>query len=512
MPLDHLQAHDLYAVFKKVQPQFQILENGFGTGEKFFSACACWLATSAPGSRLHYLAIEPHPVSRVQLQNALTGKFSASEKLAAIAANLLAHWPPAIEGFHTIQLAPDCLLTLVFADPAQAVPQIAGDFDDMDFVRPAVLGSSHLTSEAVNAPQSIVIIGAGIAGASVARAFARRGIAVTVLEREVPACGGSGNPVAVVRAEPGGAHNPVTTLTAAGMIWLKSWIAQQGNAIPHEFCGAIRLARDPQRHDKLAQFARRMPDTWLDEVTQEQASGLCGHSVAGPGFVLPYAGWLKPAALVHALLAHPLITVRTGVKVEALEKLVNDAWRIVTVNNQSVHEEIHSRHVVLASAFTAGLCPIELAIDSARGQLSYLPESSVGLTTIICRDGYITPAVNGLHTIGATIQKDDDDQRARAIDDEENFQRLQRLLPGFATDVDQLQSGRVAWRAVTQDRLPLVGALAPGLYASVAHGSRGITCAPLCGEWLAAMVMGELLPLPVSWRHLLDPLRFAVKI
>ena len=503
-----MHAADLLSVFTKERAQFQILEAGFGAGEKFFAACACWQATAKQGTRLHYLAIEPHPLTRAQLREKLADKFSAAEKLAAIARQLIAHWPPAIEGFHTLELAPDLMLTLVFGEPAKYLPEIVGAFDLID-VEPSLITCGQLAGRAALSPQQAIVIGAGIAGAGVARALARRGVAVTVLERDTPASGASGNPVAVVRAEPGGPHNPVTTLTAAGIIWLMCWMAQYGQAIPHDFCGAIRLTRDEQRHRKLARHARSCPPDWLNELTHDQANHLSGHHVADPGFLLPCAGWLQPSALVQTLLDHPLITVRTGTHVRALKKIQNDQWRILLADGK----ELESPCIVLASAFSAALSPVELAIDSARGQLSYLPQRAERqLNKIICRDGYITPAVNGMHTIGATIQKSDDDPFARLADDEENFQRLQRLLPGFAEDAAQLQSGRVAWRAVTQDRLPIVGSIASGLYGSLAHGARGITCAPLCGEMLAAMIMGEVLPLPVTWQRLLDPLRFAVKI
>jgi tRNA 5-methylaminomethyl-2-thiouridine biosynthesis bifunctional protein len=114
-----------------------------------------------------------------------------------------------------------------------------------------------------------------------------------------------------------------------------------------------------------------------------------------------------------------------------------------------------------------------------------------------------------MHTVGATLQHDDEDSAARSADDLENLARLHRLLPGFADGVSALISGRVGWRATTQDRLPLVGKLAPGLYASLGHGARGITCAPLCGEFLAAMICDEPLPLGAEWVERLDPMRMA---
>jgi len=351
----------------------------------------------------------------------------------------------------------------------------------------------------------VIVIGAGIAGASVAHAFARRGIAVTVLERTQPASGGSGNPVAVVRPEPAGAHNPIAALSAAGVKWLIDWIAQHGQSVPHDFCGVLRLTRDARRHQKLAELARTAPADWLRELGQEEASVLCGQTVADAGFLLPQAGWVQPIALVNALLAHPLITLQTDTAVDALRQEGAQHWQLTLADGSRLESEL----VVLASAFAAPLMSESYGIASARGQLSSLPErAGKSLHMIVCRDGYITPAINGVHTIGATIQTHDDDAHARLADDGENFARLQSVLPDFASNAAQLQSGRVSWRGVTQDRLPLVGKMAEGLYASLAHGARGITCAPLCGEWLASSVLGEDSPLPAEWHRLLDPLRF----
>lgn len=146
----------------------------------------------------------------------------------------------------------------------------------------------------------------------------------------------------------------------------------------------------------------------------------------------------------------------------------------------------------------------------ARGQLSTLPSRPAKpLHCVVCRDGYVSPEVNGAHTVGASLQHDDEDASPRSSDDAENFMRLQRLLPGFAEDITQMQSGRVGWRATTQDRLPLVGKLAPNLYVSLGHGARGVTCAPICGELLAAMICHEPLPLGREWIARLDPMRMA---
>ena len=44
--------------------------------------------------------------------------------------------------------------------------------------------------------------------------------------------------------------------------------------------------------------------------------------------------------------------------------------------------------------------------------------------------------------------------------------------------------GNVGFRAVTKDRLPLVGAI-EGIYLNAGHGSRGSTSAPICAEFIS---------------------------
>lgn len=362
--------------------------------------------------------------------------------------------------------------------------------------------------QAAKIPTQVLVVGAGIAGASVAYALAQRHIPVTVIESHHIASGGSGNPVAVIRPEPGGAHNPITTLTTLCMQWLVQWLAHHGQSIPHNLCGAIRMTRDTLRHQKLAKHAAHYAADWISEVSQEQASQLSESKVADKGFHLPVAGWIEPIPFVQSLLTHPCIQVQVGVKVSQIQFDKNHNASI-TLSDGSVR---NADCVVLASAFSGSLFSSSLAIDSARGQLTMLPEK-IGrhVNKIICRDGYITPAIRGMHAIGATIQKDDACVEARMSDDVENLQRLQRLLPEFCLDINECQSGRVAFRAVTQDRLPAVGQLAPDLYATLAHGSRGMTCAPWCGEWLASMIMGEASPELDQWREILNPLRLVLE-
>ncbi len=546
----------------------RLLESGFGLGVNFL---ATWLSLLESGgsARLHYVSIEKHPFTQSDLRAALEISISVAPAnsvttLRKLADRLIAQWPPLIAGFHTLELDSQVTLTLAFGDIADVLPRVAGRFDaffldgfapdrnpqmwstsilsqltvlcapearlsswcvagavrrtlaDAGFIvskRPGfggkrdALAAQWPGSRAVTTlPSLAIVIGAGIAGAAAARQLARRGMAVTVLEREQPASGGSGNSVGIVRPEPGGTTNPITELTAAGVTWLRRWMAHSGSGVRHDWCGVIRIARDERKRDKMSAQAAIVDDSWLMEVDVATAARLCGATPAERGFHLPQAGWISPPALVKAMLEDPLISVQSGVEVLSIER-VDKSWRVALANGTAMEAPL----VVLATAFDKDLGPLRFTIGRARGQLSQLRErSDHPLSMVVCRDGYISPAVDGWHTIGATVQHDDDEASPRLSDDEENFHRLQRLIPDFAEQASPLQSGRVGWRATTQDRVPLVGKITDGLYASLAHGARGITCAPLCAEFLAAMICDEPLPLGREWIQRFDPLRMSV--
>jgi tRNA 5-methylaminomethyl-2-thiouridine biosynthesis bifunctional protein len=67
-----------------------------------------------------------------------------------------------------------------------------------------------------------------------------------------------------------------------------------------------------------------------------------------------------------------------------------------------------------------------------------------------------------------------------------------------------------AWSGVrwaSSDRRPLAGEVEDGLWVSTAMGSRGLTFAALCGEWIAARVHGEPWPLEARLAQALDVVR-----
>jgi tRNA 5-methylaminomethyl-2-thiouridine biosynthesis bifunctional protein len=149
----------------------------------------------------------------------------------------------------------------------------------------------------------------------------------------------------------------------------------------------------------------------------------------------------------------------------------------------------------------------------------------------IASGGYVLALPNGGGLfIGATSQPGDGDARVREADHARNLERARQLLDADVAHAGAPLHGRVGWRVVTRDRLPLVG-MAPdlaaplparrdtprllarrqGLYVHTALGSRGITSAALGGELIAAQLCAAPWPLEADLADAIDPARFALR-
>jgi tRNA 5-methylaminomethyl-2-thiouridine biosynthesis bifunctional protein len=166
------------------------------------------------------------------------------------------------------------------------------------------------------------VVGAGVSGASVARALALRGWQVQVLDaQDHPARGASGVPAGLVSPVYSADDGPVAQLT------------RMGCALMHQHAQALLV----QGQDWAPSGA------WLRSVLQDPTQ------TAGETRHLPEAFWLQPAALVRAWLATSGITFTAQARVEKLERR-GDQWVCM---NQGGQELSRSELVVIANALDA---------------------------------------------------------------------------------------------------------------------------------------------------------------
>jgi tRNA 5-methylaminomethyl-2-thiouridine biosynthesis bifunctional protein len=222
------------------------------------------------------------------------------------------------------------------------------------------------------------------------------------------------------------------------------------------------------------------------------------------------------------------ITFRGGIEVARMEH-DGGCWHMFGAHGEHLAE---SSVVVLASGALAGRLEqvATLPISRVRGQVSHIPAGKLPrLAHAVCCEGYLTPALAGVHCLGASYAYDEGEE-LRLAEHEGNLHRLARILPGADQSLNPAElSGRVGFRAATPDRLPLVGALPdpglplakdcrladlprqPGLYGLLGLGSRGLVWTALAAETLASQLEGDPMPLASDLLDAIDAGRFRLR-
>jgi len=392
------------------------------------------------------------------------------------------------------------------------------------------------TPPAATAPRHAIVIGAGIAGSSAAERLAARGWTVDVIDREsAPGQGGSGNLAGVLRPLPSLDDNRVSQIIRACFLYARRHfvaLADAGLPLRWGATGALHLARDDAQEaaQKCAVDRQQPPADYLRFVDREEASQLAGWPVATGGWWFAGGGWVQPpSACVSNLARHgALIHPHFGCQAERIER-AGELWQAFDAADRVIAQ---APVLILANAAsTTRFAPTaHLPLRAARGQVSHLPAMPESAPkVVVCRLGYVTPEVDGRHCAGASFLLDDNDPALRREEHAENLEKLDFILPGFAAGlrVDVLD-GRVGFRPVSPDRLPMVGAVGdaaaidpvtpsrplkdmprvPGLYVINGFGARGIVWSALAAELLACQIEGEPLPLEAELAAALDPARF----
>ncbi len=397
-----------------------------------------------------------------------------------------------------------------------------------------------------------IVVGAGMAGAAMARRLVARGWRVRLFERaQAPGTAASGNPAGVFHPQLSADDNVLSRLTRAGFLYaLSQWRTLPGG-LPGHADGLLQVATSDTEAQSLQQLmdAHAYPELYAKWVDVEQASALAGETLAYGGVWYPEGGWLAPSMLCRAELvaAGPSLDARYGVSVERLERRDDGRWTALDDAGRVLAEAdvvIVTAADVSQTLLSPFLAPEFLPVRRVRGQLTFLPPDVLpGLRVPVCGDGYVAPSpLGGAGPItGATYGFDDPAEEVRLADHQANLRRLAALLPahaelfgdtGLANESAAAElGGRTAFRAMVPDRLPMAGqlpdlsAIEPmrrrltgghlrdlprldGLYASFAFGSRGLVFASLCAELVASQIEGEPWPIGSDLADAIDPARY----
>ena len=365
-----------------------------------------------------------------------------------------------------------------------------------------------LTPQPVSHNWKIGIIGGGIAGASVAAGLVARGMTPHIIDaRDRLAGGASGNRLALQSPRLSVDHNVASRMSADCL----SFAAGCSDAALAVVADRVISLDWPDREAvRQAKFRTQFwPDDLMQFVDAKAASSEAGIDLPLGGVVHQWGRVIDPMRLTNHLAKgaekHFGFHVVGMHHVDAKYHLLADDGRRL----------ICDQLVVAAGADLAALHQMlaiqGIAIDVTSGQVSQVPETAAlaGLRAGISFGGYLTPAQDGFHELGATFEREGNIEILASA-----HLHNQQLLPHGLGDglPDPASYGaRVSRRASTADRNPVCGKINDDLFILGALGARGLTLAPLLGDMLAAEILGMPVTLARDiWRGL-DPYRFRLR-
>jgi tRNA 5-methylaminomethyl-2-thiouridine biosynthesis bifunctional protein len=533
---------------------FCVGELGFGVGLNVAALIDLWRATRSADARLHVFTVDDDLPLAAEAARALR----RWPELADVGERLAARWPGRARGFCRIDLPEfGAVVDVAQMEAAKALDLWMGQADawfldgfapalDPRIWRDEVLGllarrsrpgaraatytvagdvrrglaaagfevsrqSGHgrkrqrlearwpgETRAPRDAPR-VAIVGGGIAGASLARAFAALGQTVTLFEGARPGAGASGVPVALTAPRLDAGLGPPAQLFAQGAVRARDLFSGVAGAVLAQ--GVTQLAtdeRDAIRFDAVA-GSDLFEAGAMTLLTGEEARMRLAEP-AGGALAIATALAVMPDEILQAWILDP--------RRERVSRLdaEDGTWRILGEDDQVLGR---FDVVCVAAGPRSGDLAALAPLTPVRGQATLIH----GLATPAVSFGaYAAPTRTGA-LFGATHDRGDTSLEPRDEDDRRNLAGLARVLPQLAGKA--AGRPRQAWvgvRATTTDYLPLAGPVgpgAPGLFTLCGLGSRGFCLAPLLGEHVAALAVGAPSPLPRHLADLVDPDRFA---
>ena len=353
--------------------------------------------------------------------------------------------------------------------------------------------------------QQVVIVGAGIAGASVAFGLARRGCAATVVDADRPGqatAAGAG----IVAPWDTPRTGPYYDLYAAGAAFYPSLIAALVDAgvsnADYAVTGSLVVNGDRAELDAVeARIRGRLAAAGPAAGRAERLSNADARRLFPPlspdlaAVLMTGGARVDGRKLRDALLA---TAERLGVRrVTGTATLARDGGGRVTVAVD--RRPLRADAVVVAGGSWAdGLlaeagCP-PAAVVPQRGQITHLHLAGVDTAAwpavMPLADHYLLPFANGRIVAGATREADAGfDPRVTAAGQLRVLADALAIAPGLA-DATLLET-RVGLRPLPANGLPIVGDVGGGASVITGFGPAGLTMGPLAGDALARQLLGE---------------------
>lgn len=506
---------------------FTIGELGFGSGLNFLATWRLWEQTCTGGAHLHFVSIEKFPFAAFDLSRALT----AWPELKPYADRLVALWPGPVKGAHTLHMTPNITLTLLHDDVNTALQSLTGEVDAwfLDGFSPAKnpamwsptvmqeiarlsapgatigtftvagavrqalktagfyvqkkdgFGRKRQRLEAVfpgvrtvtPLPVSPVILGAGIAGASLAKAFLRRGIIPTVIDSGDNTAA-SGNAAALVKPRLDLQDRPESRFFLRSYLYALRAYAETSAIMQTGIFHGAKTEKERERFEKLATLSALPPNHMRYEKGPYGLEGL----------TFPKGLVINPVKTCEDFLAG---ATRIKARAHNIQATENGA----AVLDEDGNIIASGSHIYLAIG--AGIRDFSDAADMAlrysRGQIS---EVTADVNHTVTYGGYAIPLSADTALLGATHARmtSADPYTATQEDDQANIENFVSITGQSAALIDG--ASRASIRVTRANTLPLIEGQEGPITTMTGLGSRGFCFAPLLAEDIVSKACHEI--------------------
>jgi glycine/D-amino acid oxidase-like deaminating enzyme len=358
------------------------------------------------------------------------------------------------------------------------------------FAGVAVSGLPHVAAQ--TRTTRVVIAGAGIVGANVAYQLAKRGAAVTVIERDVPAAGATAKSFAWINATFSKQPRPYYELNRLGMHGWRSM--EREISLPVKWGGSVEWYADEKEGNELRQ-AVKAHQSWAYPVAivdDAKLPALEPKVTFGRVAAAAHAedeGHVDPVAATEMLLQRARsfgAVLRTGTWVTGLD--TPDRLRSVQTNQGDIPADVLVIACGTETPRVASMAGLHVPLKESPGVLVHTTPLPALLNRIVLAPGaHMKQKPDGRIVTGVGFGGTPTTHSSMAA--AETFLRTAAAGVVPALDTAVVERVTLGYRPLPADGFPIVG-FAPrrrDIYITVMHS--GVTLSPFIGRAAAVEIL-----------------------
>ena len=358
---------------------------------------------------------------------------------------------------------------------------------------------------------NVLVLGAGVIGAAVAHALARRDVAVTVLEMRAPGRGASWASAGLLAPyTEAHAESPLLPMGIRSLELFDEFVdvARQSSGLPLEYArtGTLEVAVTDDEVAHLAAMRtwldrKGVPNQWFENSAPREFEPALSPRVLA-GLFISQHGFVSVPGLVSALMQGAL---NAGAVLESSVEAVDVTQQGDQVVVEASTHRYTADHVVVATGSWSGRIRVSdvplVPVRPVRGQLLHLRwhAAPAPLRPVWSTACYTVPWSDGTFLVGATVEEVGFDETTTASAIEQLRSAAVAVLPG-ATDAAMIEA-RAGLRPATLDGLPIIGAsqAAPRVMFATGHYRNGALLAPLTASLIESAIVDGNTDAMMAW-------------